>query len=102
MTPRQCPECSATFTPSNGRARFCCSTHKEAFHTRNANRGKVMVGLVQTWRAGKHGAGSDVARYAMAELCALADIWNADDRKAGRLPAAPIREKSRKGCTRKR
>ncbi len=92
MDSRQCPECSAEFTPRNGRARFCTPHHKEAFHTRNAIRGQILTGLAMSWRAGKHGAG-DVSKFAHREMCALLDRYIAEDRAAGRLFTAPVRER---------
>lgn len=78
-----CPECGERFTAAS-EARFCSDAHKNAFHNRSAKRGKVAMPLLLAWRMGR--GGGDAAKYAFAELCALADKWNAEDRKEGRAP----------------
>lgn len=80
-----CPECAAAFTGAQD-ARFCTPAHKDAFWNREAKRGKVLTPLFRAWRGGR--GASDVARYAFSEICSLADIWNAEDRAAGRMSAA--------------
>lgn len=83
---RRCPECGEPFRATHGRQAFCSTAHKETFHNRKQKRGKVVMSLAQVWRAGKNGKGGDNARYAFAEMCALLDKWNAEDKAAGRRP----------------
>lgn len=83
---RVCPECGKRFTAHHGRQAFCEGAHQRAFHDRNSSRGKVALPLLQVWRQGKRGA-TDDTRYALQELSALADQWNAEDKAAGRQPA---------------
>lgn len=93
---RTCPECGARFQPTNGRQRFCTSAHKQAFEVLNGQRGRLAMSLVQVWRQGKNGKTEDTA-YAFAQLCALADEWNKQDKAAGRNPALVVAEKRRQG-----
>jgi len=89
---RTCPECGAGFTAHHGRQLFCTPGHQTAFHQRNARRGKVALPLLQVWRRGKNGRTEDTA-YAFQQLCALADMWNAEDRTAGRRPDLTVTTK---------
>ena len=82
---KQCPECSAYFD-GTGRSVFCSPSHKQAFHNRNQARGQVMMPLVLGWRAGRGQKLS--AKAALRELARLADMWNAEDKAAGRVPQA--------------
>lgn len=88
-----CPECGAEFAPTNGRQRFCSPVHKTAFHHRQASRGQVLVSFAQTWRVGKHGAAPGASAWAMAQMCALLDGWNAEDRAVGRAPRLVVEER---------
>lgn len=90
MTP--CPNCGAGFTPGRRSQTFCKATCRTAFYDVQAIRGKVALPFLQTWRRGKRGA-SDASTYAFAQLCALADKWNAEDAAAGRDPAGIVRGK---------
>lgn len=85
---RTCQECGTVFRHWHADANFCTRAHGTAFHNRSAKRGKVLIPILLTWR-GKRGSG-DLAKYAFAELCAAADLWNAEDRKAGRPPMYPM------------
>jgi len=84
---RTCPECASEFTPTNGRQEFCTGEHREAHYARQANRGKILVDLAQAYRLGKRQSG-EVSTFAFREMCSLLDTYNAEDRDAGRLPAA--------------
>lgn len=79
-----CPECGGPVTqPAKGRARiFCKEAHKQAFRNRLAVRGKMLTGLALGWRVDR-GSGP-TAKAAFAQMCAMLDEWNADDREAGR------------------
>ena len=79
---RTCLECGEGFKSWHPDAAFCSRAHGTAFHNRSAKRGKVATPLLLAWR-GKRGSG-DVAKYAFQELCRMADLWNAEDREAGR------------------
>jgi hypothetical protein len=85
---RTCQECGTVFRHWHADANFCTRAHGTAFHNRSAKRGKVLIPILLTWR-GKRGSG-DLAKYAFAEMCAAADLWNAEDRKAGRPPMYPM------------
>ena len=99
---RICPECGETFTATHGKQVFCCSEHKESFHHTMKMRGKVAIPFMLSWRSGKRGRTEDNA-YALGELSALADKWNAEDKARGRRPelivAAKRREMWRAGDT---
>lgn len=92
---RKCPECATAFAGSRD-ARFCTTACKDTFWNREGKRGKVLTPLFRAWRGGR--GSNDVARYAFSEICSLADIWNAEDRAAGRMSAADfIRPKMTEG-----
>lgn len=63
---------------------FCTAAHKDAFHNRQAKRGKIMMPLILAWRGGR--GQKDVSKWAWAQVAALADKWNAEDKAAGRTP----------------
>lgn len=88
----RCPECGVPpGHTSNGRPKvFCSLTCKRAFHNRNYQRGFASAGLIQAWRASR--GKSDVARWAYREMAALADLWNREDRAAGRMSMADYLE----------
>lgn len=81
-----CPNCSADFTGTRVSQVFCTSRCRTDFYDVQAVRGKLAIPFVQTWRRGKHG-GTGASTYAFAQLCALADKWNVEDRQVGRDPA---------------
>ena len=91
---RTCQECGTVFRHWHADANFCTRAHGTAFHNRSAKRGKVLIPILLSWR-GKRGSG-DLAKYAFGELCAAADLWNAEDRKAGRPPMYPMIERKRR------
>lgn len=85
-----CPECGKTFVPGHHRQRFCSVAEKDAFNDRERIRGRVMGKLLQAWRAARHTknqAKRAIAKFALAEACALADSYNREDAAAGRLNA---------------
>lgn len=84
---RVCPECSASFMGGPD-ALFCSTAHKTAWHNRAGGRGRNAVPLMQAWRGGRGRKGDEMASWAYGELCALADLYNEEDRRAGRIPAA--------------
>lgn len=91
---RICPECSATFKPTNGRQVFCTPVHKVAFHAVMRRRGQVAIPFLQVSRLGKNGRTDDTA-YAFSQISALADQWNTEDKARGRQAVrvvAPKRE----------
>lgn len=81
-----CCECGETFQAKRYWAQFCTPAHKAAFHNRSAKRGKVMMPPMLAWRGSKAKKGDDTGRSARAEMCRLADKFNAEDRAAGRKP----------------
>lgn len=93
MFKRTCAECAAEFKGERT-ARFCSSAHRTAYHNRSMKRGKVAMPLMLAWRTGKNHTKNrgnvgqrDVAAWAFGQLCALADVWNDEDRAAGRMPS---------------
>lgn len=82
---KTCPECCVVFK-GTAVATFCCQAHKRAFHTRNQKRGQAMMPLLLAWRGGR--GQKEVSKLAYAEMCRLADFWNAEDREAGRQSQA--------------
>lgn len=82
-----CPECGQPVTSAGkGRARvFCSEAHKQAHANRCAARGKALIKAAMAWRVNR-GSG-DVAKFAMAEMCAMLDRFAEEDRLAGRMRA---------------
>lgn len=78
-----CPNCGATFKGSRRSQVFCGATCRTDFYDLQAIRGKVALPFLLTWRSGKRRT-SGASSYAMTQLCALADAWNAEDKAAGR------------------
>jgi hypothetical protein len=91
---RRCPECGEAFTARNPAQGFCCTDHQKRFHMIEAQRGKIATPLLQVWRKGKNGRSEDTA-YALSQLSALADKWNAQDRAAGRRADIIVSRKRR-------
>lgn len=94
--PLICPECGVEFTPKHHLQVFCGSAHQAAFHQRSATRGKVLLPLALSYRRGKNGKSGD-STYAFAEMCALLDLWNREDREAGRRPDIVVTNKRKAG-----
>lgn len=95
---RTCPGCGATFIPTNGRQGFCTPAHQIDFHILSAARGKTLLPLLLTWRAGKKRK-SPEARYAFDQLCAALDGYIREDRAANRHPEILVRRKLAAGWT---
>jgi hypothetical protein len=91
-----CPECGRTFVQGHHLQAFCEPDHKRAFHDRNAIRGKVILPLILTMRAGKRGRTDDTA-YALQQVSVLADKWRAEDKSAGRRPDVTVTRKRAMG-----
>lgn len=87
-----CPNCGKPFTGSRASQVFCGAPCRVDFYDVQAVRGKLSTPFLQTWRRGKHGS-SGASTYAFAQLCALADKWNAEDREAGRDPSLIVVQK---------
>lgn len=96
---RTCPECGERFIAHHGRQRFCKPAHKSAFSARNRERGKMIVPLLQVWRTGRNRANGGAGKYAFSNICALIDLWNEEDRKAGRRPEVQVRDRISSGWT---
>lgn len=86
--PLSCAECGQEMPPGKrgGRQKvFCSERCKTANGNRAALRGKALVRLAQAWRVDR--GGTDIAKIAFAEMTAMLDQWNAEDREAGRIRA---------------
>lgn len=102
MKPRKCAECAETFTPGRPQdeyALFCSRPCKVNNENRKSKRGRAgLTELVLAWRAGR--GSTPEAKFAFAQLCAMADLYNAEDHAAGRAPAArSVRRRMRRGWT---
>lgn len=82
---RTCAECGQPFKCAPGPKKFCTNEHRRAFDNRSRARGYLAVPLLQVWRKGKRGRTDDTA-YAFQQLARLADLWNEEDKAAGRRP----------------
>jgi hypothetical protein len=95
-TPKPCAECGFPTPGKRNTGLFCSSACRTKFHNLMATRGKVAMPLALVWRRGKHGS-SENARWAMREMCALFDRWNAEDAAHGRLTDAVMTAKREGG-----
>lgn len=89
---RTCAECGQEFAAHHGRQKYCIPEHKAAFEQRNRDRGKIMMPLILVWRAGKKRPSAE-RNYAFSQLCAAADVYNQQDRAAGRQPAVIVQDR---------
>ncbi len=86
---RACPECSARVdTSKDWRVMFCSSEHRTAFHNRQTVRGRKLVPLVMAERITRSGYCRDKGPGILARQRSrqLMDLWNKEDREAGRMP----------------
>ena len=90
-----CPECGAPVQRRSTRGpfpTFCGALCKKARANRRLLRGSAVIEFLQAWRADR-GSG-EIAKAAFAQLCTIADAYNAEDNAAGRpradLAAAKI------------
>lgn len=90
--PRLCPECGASFAPTNGRQVFCTVPHKQAFWRLMAARGQLMLPLSLSWQAGNR-KGESHAAWARSQQDGLLRRWVREDREAGRDPSLVSRAK---------
>ena len=83
----RCLACGEVFTATHNRQTKYCPAHSATkHHDKLKVRGRQMVELAQCWRANRGTSDptkKQIARYAFNELCALADLYNAEDRAAG-------------------
>lgn len=81
-----CPECGKPIVQNGkGRARtFCDDKCKAAHSNRRAVRGKSLTALAMGWRRLR---GTGAGKQMFADLCAMLDEFNTEDRVAGRMPA---------------
>jgi len=94
-----CPECGTKFAPHTHRGpprQFCTEKCKKAFYNLMLKRGGVLAPLAIVWRGGKHKR-SDVSAYALVQMAALADLWRAEDKGAGRNVALIVERKRASG-----
>jgi hypothetical protein len=88
--PRRCPECLAPVdTSKDWRKLFCSNEHRTAYHNRQTVRGRKLVPLVMAERITRSGYCRDKATGILARQKSrqLMDLWNREDREAGRMPA---------------
>lgn len=82
---RTCAECGERFVANHPGSQFCTATHKLAFHNRQKGRSSVvMIAMAYRQKRGAKGTGAE----AFKEMCRLLDLFNEEDRKAGRPSAA--------------
>lgn len=90
---KRCPECSADVPPTKtGVMRiFCAAECRSKYHARSKARGQALLPMLLAWRTGR--GSTDIAKKAYAQVCAILDDFAAEDRAAGRPPAAEYAEK---------
>jgi len=80
-----CPNCGKAPERKNLRGpapTYCGPECKREKNNRDLARGAAIVSLAQAWRIDR-GTG-EIAKGAFAEVCAILDAFNAEDRDAGR------------------
>lgn len=84
-----CPNCGGPVertTPRGPFPTFCDAKGKGVCKREHSNRhvveGRAMAALIKAWRIDR-GSG-EIAKEAFAQLCQIADLFNAEDAKAGR------------------
>lgn len=82
---RACAECGVKFVAGHPGAQFCAPAHKTAFHNRQKGRASVVM-LAMAYRQKRGGKGTGATAF--KEMCRLLDLFNDEDRKAGRPSAA--------------
>lgn len=82
---RICAECGTSFVPARPQQQFCESAHKIAFQNRAAAEGRAVIALAKAWRASRNSAANrELGSKCLSELAAILDLFNSDDRAAGR------------------
>jgi hypothetical protein len=90
---RICPECGLSFVPKHAKRQFCTTEHQKAYNNRQLARGQALASLVMAWRGARSIKDKDIKKYgslAMAAFCRMADQFNAEDFKAGRVSALKV------------
>lgn len=85
---KTCPECMTSFVSTRPSAMFCCTAHKQAWHNRQAERGRQIMTELMAARMMRN-SGETAAKswsYARRKL----DQFIAEDRKAGRMPSVEV------------
>jgi len=80
-----CPNCGGEVVRRAARGKmptFCTLECNSAFQARQRHEGRIAIAFLKAWRIDR-GSGR-IARGAFAELCAIADHFNAEDNKNGR------------------
>jgi hypothetical protein len=94
-----CPECGQSFAQVHHRQSFCTPAHKVAFNNRLT--GRSVAQLAQAWRAArssKDPAMRQAGNMAFKMLCQKTDMFNEEDRNAGRLhPTRVFMQRERDG-----
>lgn len=82
---RTCAECGEQFVATHPGSQFCTKEHKTAFHNRQKGRASVIAyAMAYRQKRGAKGLGADCFK----EMCRLLDLFNEEDRNAGRPSAA--------------
>lgn len=80
-----CPGCGGSIIKEKRRGRpslFCSSECQKDFQYRTSIEGRAIIAFVKAWRIDR-GTG-EIAKGCFAEICTIADRFNAADREAGR------------------
>lgn len=100
MSERICLNCGTQIERRNARGPapdYCGQKCKREKNGRDAKRGAALITYALGWRIDR-GSG-EVAPKCFSEMQQMLDLWNAEDRKAGRpradIPAAALLKKGR-------
>lgn len=84
--PQLCPNCGKAVVKAPGQRgpapTFCNAECKKAHNNRELAEGRAAIAFLKAWRVDR-GAG-EIAKESFAEMCRIADHFNAQDRAAGR------------------
>lgn len=82
---RVCPNCGGPVerrSPKGPFPTFCGDECKTAHSNRHLTEGRAMAAFIKAWRIDR-GSG-EIAKAAFAQVCQIADLFNAQDQEANR------------------
>jgi endogenous inhibitor of DNA gyrase (YacG/DUF329 family) len=80
-----CPNCGGEVVRRSARGpmpTFCSADCKKAHANRHIVEGRAVIAFLKAWRIDR--AQGEIAQGSFAEVCAIVDQFNAQDREAGR------------------
>lgn len=85
---QSCPNCGNAFRRGSGRGgvkSFCQKECKRQFESRSMNQGRAIIVLAKAWRECRNKKeDGQLGSACLSELVSIIDLFNQDDRAAGR------------------